>query len=107
MFLSAIQNAYWIFVYDNLNIHLVARHEHEGKKFRYMYQHFHWSYVLWFHNVMQNTTARLAVEVQKLPPFPFEWTDTTPQKNRLTVKVDDILASEEDAVISMAVWWCI
>ena len=49
--------------------------------------------------MMQNTTARLAIELQKLPPFSFDWSDTSPQRDRLSLKVDDILASEEDGMI--------
>lgn len=48
---------------------------------------------------MENTTSRLAIEIEKLPPFPFDWNDKTPQKDRHTLKEDDILASEEEGII--------
>ena len=56
-------------------------------------------YIVGHHNVMQNTTTRLAIEVQKLPPFPFSWNDRAPQKDRLTLKEEDVLPNQEDGLI--------
>ena len=45
---------------------------------------------------MRNTTSRLAVRIHNYPPFPFQWSDTTPQKARGDLEEKDVLASEED-----------
>lgn len=45
---------------------------------------------------MENTTTRLAVQIQNHPPFPFSWDDSTPQKSRSELKEEDILPNEDD-----------
>ena len=45
---------------------------------------------------MENTTTRLAVQIQNHPPFPFSWDDTSPQKSRRELKEEDILPNESD-----------
>lgn len=45
---------------------------------------------------MENTTTRLAVQLQNHPPFPFSWDDNTPQKSRSELKEDEILPNEDD-----------
>ena len=47
---------------------------------------------------MLNITARLAVRLENLPDFQFDWNDTTPQRSRQSLTVADILPSEEDAL---------
>ena len=41
--------------------------------------------------------SRLAVKIKNLPPFDFDWADTTPQRPRTSLDVDDFLPSEADA----------
>ena len=48
------------------------------------------------HNTMLNVTTRLAVSIRNIPPWDFEWNDTTPQKHRRDLTVDDLLPNEED-----------
>ena len=47
---------------------------------------------------MLNITARLAVRLENLPDFEFDWNDTTPQRSRQSLGVADILPSEDDAL---------
>ena len=48
------------------------------------------------HNTMVNVTTRIAVRIKHLPPFDFDWGDTTPQKPRDRLTVDDVLPSKSD-----------
>ena len=48
------------------------------------------------HNKMENTTTRLAVQIQNHPPFPFSWDDNAPQKSRSELKEENILPNEDD-----------
>ena len=43
---------------------------------------------------MVNITTRLAINIKKLPPFDFNWDDTSPQKPQESMTVDDVLPSE-------------
>ena len=45
---------------------------------------------------MLNVTTRLAVSISNKPPWEFNWDDTTPQKQRHDLTVDDLLPSAED-----------
>ena len=47
---------------------------------------------------MLNATARLAIRIRYLPDFPFEWSDTKPQRSRQSLTIDDFLPSSEDAM---------
>ena len=47
---------------------------------------------------MMNVTARLAVRIRHFPNFPFEWSDTQPQRSRQSLTVDDFLPSKDDTV---------
>ena len=90
-----IQTGNWIFEYDNLNIHVVSvKVRHNNIKLYYIVLIL--VYIVGHHNV---TSTRLAIEVQKLPPFPFRWNDTAPQKDRLTLKEEDVLPNQEDGLI--------
>lgn len=51
------------------------------------------------HSSMLNVTSRLAVKIKNLPEFDFSWDDTTPQRPRSSLTVDDFLPSENDAMI--------
>ena len=46
---------------------------------------------------MMNVTARLAIRMRFLPDFPFEWSDTQPQRSRQSLTVDDFFPSKDDA----------
>ena len=46
--------------------------------------------------MMLNTTTRLAVSIRNLPPWEFSWDDTTPQKSRHELTVEDILPGPDD-----------
>ena len=48
---------------------------------------------------MMNATARLAIRIQNLPDFAFDWADNRPQQSRLSLKIDDFLPSESDGII--------
>ena len=48
------------------------------------------------HNNMENTTTRLAVQIQHHPPFPFSWDDNLPQKSRSELKEEEVLPNEDD-----------
>ena len=45
---------------------------------------------------MLNVTSRLALRIRHLPPFEFDWSDTTPQRSCDTLTIKDFLPSEED-----------
>ena len=45
---------------------------------------------------MYNTTTRLAISIDNLPPFNFSWADTTPQKSRGSLEIDEIYPNLED-----------
>ena len=51
------------------------------------------------HSSMLNLTSRLAVKIKNLPAFEFDWADTTPQRLRTSLNVDDFLPSEADATV--------
>ena len=48
---------------------------------------------------MMNVIARLAVQVRFLPDFPFEWSDTQPQRSRqsLTIIIDDYFPTKDES----------
>lgn len=48
---------------------------------------------------MTNLTSRLAIAIRYLPDFDFSWCDTTPQRTRSSLTLDDFLPSESDCVI--------
>ena len=41
---------------------------------------------------------RLAIRIRYLPDFPFQWSDTNPQRSRQSLTIDDFLPSSEDAM---------
>ena len=45
---------------------------------------------------MHNTTTRLAVAINNLPPFDFSWEDATPQKSRGRLEIDEVYPNVED-----------
>ena len=51
------------------------------------------------HSSMLNLTSRLAIKIKNLPSFEFDWADTTPQRLRTSLNVDDFLPSEADATV--------
>ena len=46
---------------------------------------------------MLNLTARLALKIQNLPNWDFEWSDTHPQWSRQSLTISNFLPSEDDA----------
>ena len=44
-----------------------------------------------------NVTARLAVWMENLPDFDYDWNNTEPQRNRDSLQVEDFLPSIEDS----------
>ena len=44
---------------------------------------------------MLNVTTRLAVSIRNKPPWEFNWDDTTPQKQRHDLTVDDLPNAED------------
>ena len=46
---------------------------------------------------MMNVTARLAVQVRFLPDFPFEWSDTQPQRSRQSLTIDDYFPTKDES----------
>lgn len=46
---------------------------------------------------MMNVTARLAVNIRFLPDFPFDWSDTLPQRSRQSITVDDFFPSKDQS----------
>ena len=89
-----------MWAYDNINIHMRARHERQGlfnfiaKK--YWYFNIHFLNVIDYHSKMLNATSRLAISIQHLPEWEVDWDDTKPQKSRRELQLHDILPSEAD-----------
>ncbi len=50
-----------------------------------------------YHSSMLNITSRIAVRIKNLPDWPFEWSDTTPQRSIESLTPSDFLPSEDDA----------
>ena len=48
------------------------------------------------HNTMLNTTAGLAISINNLPPWEFDWNDNCPQKSRHTLTLSEVLPNAED-----------
>ncbi len=93
-----VQEGHWIWVYDNLNLHQVVRHEREGTpKLRKGEGGLRILYLLDKHSSMLNVTARLAVRINNLPDWDVDWNDTTPQCSRSKLGCDHFLPSTEDA----------
>ena len=46
---------------------------------------------------MMNVTTRLAVRIRFLPDYPFNWSDTSPQKSRQSLTVEDYLPSASES----------
>ena len=46
---------------------------------------------------MMNVTTRLAVRIRFLPDFPFSWSDTSPQKSRQSLTVEDYLPNASES----------
>lgn len=75
----------------NINIHMWARHEHQGlwnllfgiKYLSVLSFQFHTDH----HSKMMNATSRLAVRIQHLPDWEVDWEDTKPQKSRRELKL--------------------
>ena len=53
--------------------------------------------VLDHHSTMLNLTARITVQMQNLPDWDVDWTDSRPQKNWSTLTCSDFLPDETDA----------
>lgn len=49
------------------------------------------------HSTMLNLTARIAVQMQNLPPWDVDWTDSRSQRHRSSLTCADFLPDEEDA----------
>ena len=49
------------------------------------------------HSQMLNVTARLAIRTRYLPDFPFEWSDTQPQRDRQSLTIDFYLPNKDEA----------
>ena len=49
------------------------------------------------HLTMLNLTARIAVQMQNLPPWDVDWTDSQPQRHRSSLTCADFLPDEKDA----------
>ena len=47
---------------------------------------------------MLNATARLAVSIENLPDWDFDWNDCTPQCSRESLTIGDFLPSVDDAM---------
>ena len=47
---------------------------------------------------MLNVTARLAVRIEDLPDWEFDWGDCKPQKSRSSLTSDDFLPSADDSL---------
>ena len=45
---------------------------------------------------MCNATTRLAIGIDHLPPYDFSWEDSTPQKMRNDLTLDEIFPNVED-----------
>ena len=45
---------------------------------------------------MLNTTTRLAIGINNLPPWEFDWSDNRPQKSRHTLTLSEVLTNAED-----------
>ena len=54
------------------------------------------SLLLDHHSTMLNLTARLAVEIQNLPDWDIDWSDSKPQKSRSSLTCADFLPDEAD-----------
>ena len=52
---------------------------------------------LGIHSSMMNVTTRLAVRIRFLPEFPFDWSDTSPQKSRQSLTVEDYLPNASES----------
>ena len=61
-----------------------------------LYLHAPTCYIVDHHDKMENTTTRLAVQIENYPPFPFSWDDNTPQKPRSELTEEEILPNEDD-----------
>ena len=48
---------------------------------------------------MLNAAARLAIAIQNFPDFEFSWSDSQPQRSRISLSVNDFLPSESDGII--------
>lgn len=48
---------------------------------------------------MTNLTLRLAINIRYLPDFDFSWSDSTPQRSRSSLTIDDFLPNVSDAAI--------
>ena len=47
---------------------------------------------------MLNVTGRLAVRLRNLPDWEIDWSDSSPQRSRQSLGIEDILPTEEDAL---------
>ena len=47
-------------------------------------------------NKMENTTSRLAIQIQNYPPYEVDWADNSAQKARCDLEEKDILPNDED-----------
>ena len=52
---------------------------------------------LGIHSSMMNVTTRLAVRIRFLPEFPFDWSDTSPQKSRQSLTIEDYLPNASES----------
>ena len=48
------------------------------------------------HQQMLNVTSRLAVKVKYLPEGIIDWSDTSPQRSRNTLSINDLIPNEAD-----------
>lgn len=99
-YVEQVQEGHWIWVYDNLNLHQVVRHEREGTS-KSLWDLGRWLCKLFIildkHSSMLNVTARLAMKIENLPDWDVDWDDITPQCSRSQLGCDHFLPSIADA----------
>ena len=52
---------------------------------------------LGIHSLMMNVTTRLAVRIRFLPEVPFDWSDTSSQKSRQSLTIEDYLPNASES----------
>ena len=103
-FLDVVRDGHWQWVYDNLNYLMHIRHERQGRYTTLVLSPYNiimiiYEYLVYIdvHSSMMNVTTRLAVRIRFLPEFPFSWSDTSPQKSRQSLTIEDYLPSASES----------
>ena len=97
----AIQKGKWLKVFDNDDFQQRVRYERQGNNQKHN-KKINNTYCLEHHLSVMNLTLRLAVCIQYLPGWEFDWADKKPQMSRESLTLG---SWKKELIITLQVYW--